>query len=320
MLAALAAYNFPPKFCSYIKLMYTDIGVYINYGGGLTARIPFEKGVKQGDPMASALFILCIEPMLRRVHRRMLEIAPGPFPGSPGTNLSVYADDTVPLVSHPEQFTVIDEELATYGRFSGGRVKISKCEVCPLGSWRSRDIRSRFKVVEGTKILGLYFGTNYDANWSILMIKFKSKLEHYKKSNATSLFSKALILNTFVLPVLWYGLKVLEPPVSFLSEIERLCLEYIWGGKKWVRKQFVFAPTENGGLGVRHPRVQTLSFRMRMIQKVIGPSPSEYFLSTVKRSCESLIFSTLSPTPFYNSVAEAALTMRVELSGYPEGY
>ena len=53
---------------------------------------------------------------------------------------------------------------------------------------------------------------------------------------------------------------------------------------------------------------------------MIGPSPSEYFLSTVKRSCESLIFSTLSPTPFYHSVTEAALTMRVQLSGCPEGY
>ena len=59
---------------------------------------------------------------------------------------------------------------------------------------------------------------------------------------------------------------------------------------------------------------------MRMLQKVIGPSFSEYFLGTVKKSCESIIFSTLSPTPFYNLVGEAALTMRVELSGCPEGY
>ena len=90
LFAALGAFGFPSRFISLIHLLYKNVFVCVNFEGGLTNRIPFQKEVRQGDPMASSLCILCLEPCLRKLARRMREIAPSPFPSAPDTNLSTY--------------------------------------------------------------------------------------------------------------------------------------------------------------------------------------------------------------------------------------
>jgi hypothetical protein len=57
-----------------------------------------------------------------------LQIPPVPFKYSPNTNISTYADDTTPIISHIDQLPVIEEELEKYGQHSGGRVHFGKCD------------------------------------------------------------------------------------------------------------------------------------------------------------------------------------------------
>jgi len=159
MLKVLAVYGFPEHFIRFIRIMYTNIQVFVNVGGTLTKPIHFAKGIKQGDPMASSLFVLCIEPLLLRLSSKMLAIAPSPFPKSPKSNISAYADDTTPVISDLRQLKVIESELELYGKFSGGRVNWSKCELFPFGNWNKISIQSKFKIAQdGIKILGIYFG------------------------------------------------------------------------------------------------------------------------------------------------------------------
>jgi len=319
MSACLKAYGFPPRFISWVELMYREISVVVNFGDGLTPKIEFRKGVKQGDPMASALYILTFEPFLRKLHKGMLEIAPGPFPEAPECNLSAYADDTVPLISHPAQLTLVERELAEYGQFSGGKVKISKCSLFPLGNWQNIQIPSPYPIEKsGLKILGIYFG-DFGLNWAVLLTKFKSKLEFYRKSNASCVFSRAKILNTFLLPILWYVLKILDPPLEFLKDIESLCINYLWGGtKNWVKKPFVFAPVEVGGAGIRHPKCQSLVFRFRALVKAFSSNSSDYFLSKMKVSCYQIIFENSASSPFYGNLRIASNLTGFSIWGGPE--
>lgn len=273
-----------------MQLLYKDVSVSVNFGGGLTNRISFQKGVRQGDPMASSLYILCLEPCLRRLARKMRAIAPSPFLAAPETNLSAYADDTIPFLSDTRQLSIIESELSEYGRFSGGRVKDSKCELVLLGSWKSMSIQTKYMLVSGgSNILGLYFGELTDLNWSTLLTKFRSKLEIYRRSSASSPFSRARVLNLFVLPILWYALKIFDPPANFYKEVEALCVSYVWeGSRNWVAKPFVFAPCEGGGPGVRSPRPQTLVFRLRALFK--GMSCGEYFLSKMGTNSKLILY------------------------------
>ena len=306
MFKVLKAFGFPVKFVSYIALMYKDISVHVSFGSNLTKSISFEKGVKQGDPMANCLFILCIEPLIKRISQKMLEIKNSPFPSSPLTNISAYADDITPFISDISQLTIIENELKEYGNFSGGRVNWNKCEIYPFGNWNQITINTRYKINrEGVKILGIYYGNLSVNNWESLLSKFKSKLTLYKsKSNATSLSARAKILNTFVLPVIWYHLKVLQPPELFLGQIQFLCENYLWEGKRhWLKRPIVYAPRENGGLGVRSPIVQIQNFRIRAIIKSMHENVSKYFLKVLKSNSESILFSNHKLTDkYYESI------------------
>jgi hypothetical protein len=55
MLNVLKAFGYPNRFVDFIKIMYKSNFVHINTGLSVTRAIPLEKGVKQGDPMASSL-------------------------------------------------------------------------------------------------------------------------------------------------------------------------------------------------------------------------------------------------------------------------
>ncbi len=243
--------------------------------------------------MASSLFILCIEPLLSRMFKRMKEISPSPFIHSPNTNISCYADDTTPIISHLDQLPVIDDELQEYGRHSGGRVNWDKCEMYLFGSWNQKQVQTKYKVVrDGLKVLGIYFGEKSPENWESLRLKFETRLQFYKsKSNATSLLAKSGILNMFVLPILWYVLKVLNPPDAFLRYIERMCEQLLWESRRhWVKKAMVYTPFQNDGLGVKSPRVQLLIFRFRALQKAQELNCEKFFLSNSIHQSSSIIF------------------------------
>jgi hypothetical protein len=293
MLNTLKAFGFPNRFVNFIQIMYNSNFVHINTGLSITKAIPLEKGVKQGDPMASSLFLLCLEPLLRRLSRRMLETAPSPFLDSPNTNLSTYADDTTPIISHLDQFPVIEEELHNYGKVSGGRVNWSKCEVFPFGSWKQLQLPTQYKSApNGLKILGIYFGDLVYKNWEDLLSKVRTKLALYKsKSNCTSLSSKVKLLNTFILPIIWYVLKVLDPPRDFIVQIQRECEEYLWEQKRhWVKRSMTHAPQPNGGLGLKSPLVQIIIFRLRALGKAQSPQCSKYFLQKLISHSNDIIF------------------------------
>jgi hypothetical protein len=293
MLNVLKAFGFLERFVNFIKIMYNANFVHVNTGFSITKAIPLEKGVKQGDPMASSLFILCLEPLLRRLSRRMLETAPSPFPDSPSTNISTYADDTTPIISHLDQFPIIEEELENYGRVSGGRINWAKCEIYPFGSWRQLQLPTQYKSApNGLKILGIYFGDLLYKNWEDLLNKVRTKLALYKsKSNCTSLSSKVKMLNTFILPIIWYVLKILDPPKDFTIQIQHECEEYLWEKKRhWVKRSMTYAPQSKGGLGLKSPEVQINIFRLRALSKAQSPRCSKYFLKNLISLSDTILF------------------------------
>ena len=58
---SLKQFNFGTELIQWIKLFYTDISTIINNNGHLSEPIPIQRGVKQGCPLSTTLFILSIE-------------------------------------------------------------------------------------------------------------------------------------------------------------------------------------------------------------------------------------------------------------------
>jgi len=166
------------------------------------------------------------------------------------------------------------------------------------------------------KILGIWFGATsfMSRNFNILIEKFKLKLQYYnEKSAAVSMFSRAKIANTFLLPILWYVLKILDPNDSFYLEICDLVEKFVWNGnKRWVGRFYFYLPVDKGGLGVLHPKVQAATFRFSFINKILTSSDTFYFCDFSSQNVFNLLTknSCKYPTPFYLN-----LTKFIEATG-----
>jgi hypothetical protein len=90
----LIAYGFGPEFVRTFCVLYKDITARILVNGFTSGSIPILRGVKQGDTLSCAIFIICIDPLLRNIDNnkkiRRIQIRDGP---GIRFKAAAYADD-----------------------------------------------------------------------------------------------------------------------------------------------------------------------------------------------------------------------------------
>lgn len=302
----LEKYGLPQSFIDYIKILHTDFSLSVVIGNTFTKKVPLKVGLKQGDPVASVLYVLAIEPFLFKVSRSLSLSGPSAWPRAPNKYLSAYADDTTALVSSQEQLKIILFEYHNFSKLSASKLNKFKSELLFLGgvNWLESHLPTK---KDGLKILGIFFGDSgfMAQNFTSLLEKFCKKLAFYSsKSCAVSFFSRARILNTYLLPVWWYVFKVLDPPESFIAKITELAENFLWkGSKRWVGRHLLYLPLANGGIGVRHPLIQLTTFRVVFANKIINNSES-YFCNFAHTNISSILIRNepVHDTPFYDNV------------------
>ncbi|OXA38245.1 LINE-1 reverse transcriptase [Folsomia candida] len=244
----LKNFGYPDNFIKYVKLLHTDFTLVVSVGSDLTAPISVGVGLKQGDPSASPLYCIAIEPLLFNLHKKLRLSGPSAWRRHPNKYISAYADDTNVLLGHQSQIGIVESEYEKYSQFSSSKLNDQKSVILILGA--QAPPTNRFPVVsDGLKILGIFFGNNnYMAqNFTILMDKFDSN------------------------PIFWYIFKVLDPPMGILDAISKKIENYVWwGSKRWVSRPYVYLPLLNGGLGVRNPTAQIATFRLTLVNKVLS--------------------------------------------------
>jgi len=129
-----------------VRILYSQTFVHVNFGYGITAAIAILKGVKQGDPMASSLYVLCIEPLLINLSRKLLHLKTSPFVDDPLTVFSAYADDTGVFISAESQLP-IDSEFNNFSTYSGASLNNNKCEILPLGNMKNLSLKTSYKIL-----------------------------------------------------------------------------------------------------------------------------------------------------------------------------
>ena len=64
----MEAYGYGPKFINWVKHLNTNLKADILVNGFRTDKIDIEQSVKQGDALSCSLFILCMDPLIRKVN------------------------------------------------------------------------------------------------------------------------------------------------------------------------------------------------------------------------------------------------------------
>ena len=140
-------------FIDLIKLLYAESTVQVNVNGVLTEAFAIKRGVKQGCPLSAALYILAINPLLKRI-KNDKRLSGVKISNGQRVVVLAYADDVTIIIKNEKELNVVKEHLAFYEEVSGSKLNHDKTE----GVWFGRDeARPNINInyTESMKVLGV---------------------------------------------------------------------------------------------------------------------------------------------------------------------
>ena len=128
--------GFKSEFRKWISMLYYNPQAVVRVNGKRSEAFAIERSVRQGCPMSSLLYVLVLEPLLRRLRDEKANPALRgvPFDGRVMVKVSVYADDITVFVSC--RLDILAAKMAAE-RYEGVKINFEKSEGLRLGAWRS---------------------------------------------------------------------------------------------------------------------------------------------------------------------------------------
>ena len=285
----LEAYGFSNEFIETVKLLYRDIKAQILVNGYKSVIIKILRSVKQGDALSCALFILCIDPLIRKIDTNP-DISPVPIPRSRFTDITItskisgFADD-IGLAVNNDKKTIdsIFKDYSTFSKLSGIELNVDKTEILKLNhnsthqDFASYPIQVKNTIIytkEAIKICGIHFSSSltlaYERNILDKITSMEKQLIMWLQ-RPLSLEGKNLIVKTFGLSQLIYSLQMCDIYERELIDIERMIFKFLWN-KRWVgsiapdriKRDTLKMTFEKGGLQV--PDIKFLNKALKVKQ------------------------------------------------------
>ena len=207
---------------TWVKILLNGFKSHINHAGNLLDLIELGRGARQGDPIASILFVLAIEVLLIAI-RSNKKIAPYKYEMSVyesiSTKLAAYADDV--NITMPRSEESLNEVINTLDRFekiSGLRVNKDKTQVLRIG----KDAKSDsilcpdlgLKWVAKLKILGIYLSatpSEMEENFTEKIAEIETLLNRWTFRNMT-VYGRILVVKALALSKVTHLIQVIPNP------------------------------------------------------------------------------------------------------------
>lgn len=244
--------NFGPDFIKYVKSLYTNISSCVLNNGLTSTYFPIGRGVRQGDPLSSYLFILAIELLSCKI-REDPSITGIQIAGSE-INLIQYADDTTCVLDGVQSANHLLNLLDKFTMVSGLKLNVTKSQAMWLGSMRNsnhKPLNVQWPT-DPIKALGVYFSYNDNAaenmNFVPKLKQVKTLLNIWRMRNLT-LAGKILLIKTFALSKFIYLASVVHIPDAIIQELEKTIYKFLWnGGNGFIKKTTIIGDLAVGGL------------------------------------------------------------------------
>ena len=140
--SVLETAGFKPKFRRWISMMYHNPQAVVPVNGRRLRAFAIERSVRQGCPLSPLLYVLVLEPLLRRLRDEGANLALHgvPFVGSHTARVSVFADDITVFVSCHQDIEAVKKAVAVYERIARAMINFDKSKGLQLGAWTGSDI------------------------------------------------------------------------------------------------------------------------------------------------------------------------------------
>jgi exonuclease III len=247
MYKTLKAYGFSDEFVQLVQMLYNDLKADILVNGYRTVMIKILRSVKQGCSLSCCLFILCIDPLLRKIesNKKIVPIQLENENTKISNKTGTFADDVFAITAdNPECLNEIFVEYNRFSQRSGIELNVNKTEILRLGTQANHFKKlyhvnnSTIESVESIKICGITFSNNkelsYQKNIKDKIVKLEKQLIMWL-SRGLTFEGKVLIVKTFGISQILYSLQVCHIEMEELKAIERIIFKFIWN-KKWNNK------------------------------------------------------------------------------------
>jgi hypothetical protein len=300
ILDTLTAYGFGPKFKQTFKTLYNRITSRILINGYLSDSINIERGVKQGDALSCAIFIICIDPLLRNINSNkkieQIDIIRGGKVQRLRYKGAAYADDISVICKN--NATSVQQIFMEYERLtekSGLELNADKTEILILDSDKVEKIKVRYMgerfnilTVNSIKICGLYFNTSLEQEYKNNVIskieKLKNQLKKWSHYHLT-LEGKNLIVKTFGLSQLIYNMQTYKFKEEELKQTEKIIFNFLWStsenpiGIDRIKRAIMKNEYIEGGMSVTDVECLNRALKLRQF---IRANNSEHPISKVQ--------------------------------------
>ena len=247
----LKLFNFGDSIQRWAHTLYKNIQSCVMNGGFSTGYFDIIRGVRQGDPLSSILFVAALEILLIKIRNddniKGIEIS-----SNINVKLSCYADDLTCFLSDIDSANNVLNVLEQFHSISSLKVNVEKTEAMWLGRYKhSTDCPLPVKWTNYIKVLGIFF--SYDEKLAI-SLNFDDKIRSLKqvlalwKNRDLTVIGKILIIKTFGLSKFLYVLNMISTPISVQKQINSIVHQFIWNGPDKIKRSVLSADYENGGL------------------------------------------------------------------------
>jgi hypothetical protein len=265
--------NLGKYFTNWIKIIYKKPSSKIIINHSLTESFLLTRSVRQGCPISPILYVLVLETALGKI-RQDDDIKGSHIPIGGERKLIAYADDTVFFPSDLPSIKKILDTFASFGIHSGAKVNVDKSKIMGIGNWeRKTDFPFTFTQVTELKIYGIFYQcrpthTN-DRMWTDTVTKLKNNLERYRY-RTTTIFGRATIINTCIIPKLIYICNILDPPAHKITETYIAFRRFIFKNTMHaIQDKTLIQDKRRGGISLQDLKTKIQALRLKFIGDII---------------------------------------------------
>ena len=270
----LEKFNFGPNLLKWIKILYTDLSSSVIVNSFISNPVNVTRSVKQGCSLSPILYVLCLEPFIRKVCLDN-EIKGLNLPGSNlECKISAFADDSTGVLTDDKSIEKFLYLMKLYGKGSGSKLNVDKTKGMWLGGWKNRKENFKFGInfVDKLKIVGFVIGNNVtqDDVWNRIYIKFEKVLNSWK-TRKLSLLEKSLVINNLACSKLWYVGSCLYMSKFYVKKFQKCVFKFLWNSKvEPLARNTVYLCKQSGGLNIVNIDLKLKALRLKHVSDIIN--------------------------------------------------
>ena len=214
-----------------IRNMYTEASSQVQINGYRSSSFRIDCSIRQGCPLSMTLFMICIDPLLRRLEERLKGISLNR--GTGRIAVIAYADDVTVILTDPAEIHVVDRVIQEYEQASGARLNRRKSAALACGSWERTGGLMGIDYKDAIRILGILFTNESNLtcrkNWEGVEHKVQAKaISAYHRD--WGLAHRIRYVQVYLLSKIWHLAQVLPPWRASVQRITAAIAWYIWRG------------------------------------------------------------------------------------------